>query len=205
MLVLGVIFWINLLAFGSTLKSPPRRTKSASDLFTNFTSSLICRWRYLITFNVHSKMALCPPVVVVLSTGVSYEDIDGNIGMWLHADSSHTLKWFILFVGKQEIFLRSKYLWWLFQIYLSSQVLPIVPKCITMIGVREKLDLWKKSDGLFLFFSPVWICAWRQLRAQSSHQVLSHHHSWSTGGTREESNIWIIQQKSVYKFSNFFD
>ena len=90
------IFWINMLAFGSTLKSPPRRTKSASDLFTNLTNSLICRWRYLIRFNVkiHSKMSLYPPVVVVLSTGVSYEDIDGNIRMWLHADSSHTLKWF---------------------------------------------------------------------------------------------------------------
>ena len=59
---------------------------------------------------INSSMSLCPPVVVVLSTGVSYEDINGNIGMWLHADSSHTLKWFILFVGKQEIFLRSKYL-----------------------------------------------------------------------------------------------
>ena len=35
------------LAFGSTLKSPPRRTKSASDLLTNLTSSLTCRWRYL--------------------------------------------------------------------------------------------------------------------------------------------------------------
>ena len=38
---------------GSTLKSPPRSTKSASDLFTNFTNSLICRWRYL---RVESKI-----------------------------------------------------------------------------------------------------------------------------------------------------
>ena len=31
-------------------------------------------------------------VVVVPGNGVSYKDIDGNIGLWLHADSSHTLR-----------------------------------------------------------------------------------------------------------------
>ena len=75
--------------------------------------------------------AFFSPVVVVFSTGMSHKDVDGNIGMRLNANSSHTLWW--LLVNSSAVKFK--------KIYLSGKILSIFPPEITVVGVWEELNL----------------------------------------------------------------